>query len=143
MVATDVAYPTDSGLLAKAIGSMARTVERIKAGARPTRTRGRRRWAGRRACSIAAKAAADNSIVTRPRPRCSISPVNWPGPPKPPCARPPLCYLAIDQRRRRDRIIPSLGVIDAVGEGNLVLRQLAPGVTAEDVIAATSVEFAV
>ena len=55
VVAADVAYPTDSGLLAKAIGSMARTVERIKAGARRTRTRGRRRWAGRRACSIAAK----------------------------------------------------------------------------------------
>jgi IS5 family transposase len=33
VVATDVAYPTDSGLLAKAIGSMARTVVRIKAGA--------------------------------------------------------------------------------------------------------------
>ena len=36
VVAADVAYPTDSGLLAKAIGSMARTVERIKAGARRT-----------------------------------------------------------------------------------------------------------
>src|SRR4029077_4665105 len=52
-----VAYPTDSGLLAKAIGSMARTVARIKAagGARRTRVRDRRRSAGRRARSIAAK----------------------------------------------------------------------------------------
>jgi IS5 family transposase len=52
-----VSYPTDSGLLAKAIGSMARTVERIKAagGATRTRSRDRRRSAGRRARSIAAK----------------------------------------------------------------------------------------
>jgi transposase, IS5 family len=52
-----VAYPTDSGLLAKAIGSMARTVARIKAAGGATRTasRDRRRSAGRRARSIAAK----------------------------------------------------------------------------------------
>ena len=57
VVAAAVAYPTDSGLLAKAIGSMARTVERIKAagGATRTRARDRRRSAGRRARSIAAK----------------------------------------------------------------------------------------
>jgi transposase, IS5 family len=52
-----VAYPTDSGLLAKAIGSMARSVAKIKAagGASRTRSRDRRRSAGRRARSIAAK----------------------------------------------------------------------------------------
>jgi IS5 family transposase len=52
-----VAYPTDSGLLAKAIGSMARSVARIKAagGATRTQSRDRRRSAGRRARSIAAK----------------------------------------------------------------------------------------
>jgi IS5 family transposase len=52
-----VAYPTDSGLLAKAIGTMARTVARINAagGATRTRSRDRRRSAGRRARSIAAK----------------------------------------------------------------------------------------
>ena len=57
VVEADVAYPTDSGLLAKAIGTMARTVERIKAdgGATRTRSRDRRRSAGRRARSIAAK----------------------------------------------------------------------------------------
>lgn len=57
VVEAAVAYPTDSGLLAKAIGTMARTVERIKAagGARRTRSRDRRRSAGRRARSIAAK----------------------------------------------------------------------------------------
>jgi IS5 family transposase len=57
VVEADVAYPTDSGLLAKAIGTMARTVVRIKAagGATRTRVRDRRRSAGRRARSIASK----------------------------------------------------------------------------------------
>ena len=57
VIAAAVAYPTDSGLLAKAIGSMARSVARIKAagGAPRTRSRERRRSAGRRARSIAAK----------------------------------------------------------------------------------------
>src|SRR5215472_12831822 len=57
VVEADVGYPTDSGLLAKAIGSMARTVARIKAagGAPGTRVRDRRRAAGRRARSIASK----------------------------------------------------------------------------------------
>jgi IS5 family transposase len=57
VVEADVAYPTDSGLLAKAVGSMARTIERIKAagGATRTRARDRRRSAGRRARSIAGK----------------------------------------------------------------------------------------
>lgn len=57
VVEADVAYPTDSGLLAKAVGKIARTVERIKAdgGAARTRSRDRRRAAGRRARSIAGK----------------------------------------------------------------------------------------
>ena len=57
VVGADVGYPTDSGLLAKAIGSMARGVEQIKAagGAARTRARDRRRSAGRRARSIASK----------------------------------------------------------------------------------------
>jgi len=57
VVEADVAYPTDSGLLAKAVGKIARTVERIKAdgGAIRTRSRDRRRAAGRRARSIAGK----------------------------------------------------------------------------------------
>jgi IS5 family transposase len=57
VIAAAVAYPTDSGLLAKAIGSMARSVARIKAagGATRTRSRDRRRSAGRRARCIAAK----------------------------------------------------------------------------------------
>ncbi len=57
VVGADVAYPTDSGLLAKAVGKIARTVERVKAagGATRTRSRDRRRAAGRRARSIASK----------------------------------------------------------------------------------------
>src|SRR6202022_175202 len=57
VIAAAVAYPTDSGLLAKAIGSMARSVARIKAagGATRTRARDRRRSAGRRARAIASK----------------------------------------------------------------------------------------
>jgi transposase, IS5 family len=57
VVEAAVSYPTDSGLLAKAIGTMARTVARIKAagGATRTRARDRRRSAGRRARSIASK----------------------------------------------------------------------------------------
>jgi IS5 family transposase len=57
VVEADVGYPTDSGLLARAVGVMARSVARIKAagGARRTHARDRRRSAGRRARSIASK----------------------------------------------------------------------------------------
>jgi transposase, IS5 family len=57
VVEADVGYPTDTGLLAKAVGSMARSVERIKAagGATRTRVRDRRRSVGRRARAIASK----------------------------------------------------------------------------------------
>jgi len=57
VVEADVAYPTDSGLLAKAVGTIARTVARVKAAGGATRTgsRDRRRAAGRRARSITSK----------------------------------------------------------------------------------------
>jgi IS5 family transposase len=57
VVEADVGYPTDSGLLAKAVGSLCRTVARIKADGAATRTqaRDRRRSAGRRARVIASK----------------------------------------------------------------------------------------
>lgn len=56
VVEADVAYPTDSGLLAKAIRRIAMAIKRIKAagGATRTRVRDRSRAAGRRARSIAA-----------------------------------------------------------------------------------------
>jgi IS5 family transposase len=52
-----VGYPTDSGLLAQAVGTICRTVARIKAAGAATRTpaRDRRRSAGRRARAIASK----------------------------------------------------------------------------------------
>ena len=57
VVAANVAYPTDSGLLAKAVRRIAATGKRIRAagGAMRTRVRDRSRAAGRRAHEIAAK----------------------------------------------------------------------------------------
>jgi transposase, IS5 family len=57
VVEGDVGYPTDTGLLAKAVGSITRTVQRIKAEGAATRTRvrDRRRSVGRRARAIASK----------------------------------------------------------------------------------------
>jgi IS5 family transposase len=57
VVEAAVAYPTDSGLLAKAVTRMARSVSRIHAagGATRTRVRDRSRSAGQRARSIASK----------------------------------------------------------------------------------------
>lgn len=57
VVEAAVAYPTDSGLLAKAVGGIAGTIRRIQSagGATRTRVRDRSRSAGQRARSIAAK----------------------------------------------------------------------------------------
>src|SRR3954470_13696590 len=57
VVPANVAYPTDSGLLAKAVHRIAATGRRIQAagGARRTRLRDRGRAAGRRAHGIAAR----------------------------------------------------------------------------------------
>jgi transposase, IS5 family len=57
VIPANVAYPTDSGLLARALGKMARTVRRVQAagGAARTRTRDRRRAAARRVREIASK----------------------------------------------------------------------------------------
>jgi IS5 family transposase len=55
VVAANVAYPTDAGLLARAVATLARTVERVQAagGARRTHARDRRRAARRRAHELA------------------------------------------------------------------------------------------
>jgi transposase, IS5 family len=57
VVEAAVTYPTDSGLLAKAVGGIAKAVKRIQSagGATRTRVRDRSRSAGQRARSIAAK----------------------------------------------------------------------------------------
>jgi transposase, IS5 family len=56
VIEADVAYPTDSGLLAKAISRIGASVKKVKAagGAKRTSTRDRSRSAGKRARSIAA-----------------------------------------------------------------------------------------
>lgn len=56
VVEANVAYPTDSGLLAKAVTRIARLVEQVHAagGAKRTKARNRRRSAGKRARAIAA-----------------------------------------------------------------------------------------
>jgi transposase, IS5 family len=55
VVAANVAYPTDAGLLAKAVGTLARTIGRLQAagGATRTRVRDRRRAVRRRAHQLA------------------------------------------------------------------------------------------
>jgi IS5 family transposase len=57
VIAANVAYPTDSGLLAKAVGKLVRTVQRVQAAGGATRTvmADRRRAAARRVREIASK----------------------------------------------------------------------------------------
>jgi IS5 family transposase len=98
VVSANVQRPTDSGLLAAAIGAMSRQVARIQAAgaAARTRWRDRTRAAGRRARQINSRLRL-RQAETRDQPRrpCAGSPANWPtwppGPPTTPrrcCATP-------------------------------------------------------
>ncbi|MET7768414.1 CoA transferase subunit B [Nocardia sp. NPDC005366] len=53
------------------------------------------------------------------------------------------CTLPLTGRRVVDRIITDLAVIDIPGDGTLILRELAPGVTTEQVEAATGAPLVV
>ncbi len=87
VVPANVAYPTDSGLLAKAVRRIAATGQRIQAagGATRTRVRDRSRAAGKRAHAIAREAADPHRRrhATRRRRRCDGAPVSWPSWPRP------------------------------------------------------------
>ncbi len=54
-----------------------------------------------------------------------------------------VCSLPLTGQAVVNRIITNLGVIDVVGDGTLKLRELAPGVTVEDIAAATEAELTV
>jgi 3-oxoacid CoA-transferase subunit B len=53
------------------------------------------------------------------------------------------CTLPLTGQAVINQVITNLGVIDIPGDGTLILRELAPGVTADDVIAATAAQLTV
>jgi 3-oxoacid CoA-transferase subunit B len=53
------------------------------------------------------------------------------------------CSLPLTGQGVVDRVITNLCVVDVPGDGTVVLRELAPGVTVDDVVAATGVELVI
>ena len=101
VVPANVAYPTDSGLLAKAMRRIAATGKRIQAagGAMRTTLRDRSRAAGKRAHAIAAKLRSRAApAATRRRPPCARVPASWPSWPPPPPVRPSGCWPTPSRR---------------------------------------------
>jgi len=85
-VPANVGYPTDSGLLAKGVAKLARTVDSLKQLGFGTRTsfRDRTRSVRRRATR---SAPGSGGVTTTPRPRCSSSPASSPTSPRRPSPR--------------------------------------------------------
>ena len=92
VVEAAVSYPTDSGLLAKAVSGIAGRIKRIHAagGAMRTRVRDRSRSAGQRARSIAAKLRLRGAASRRAGPSSCGSLENSRTSPSPRCAMPRL-----------------------------------------------------
>lgn len=85
VIEANVSYPTDSGLLAKAVARIARLTARIHAasGAKRTKTRNRRRSAGKRARAIAANLKRRTGQAKTTSPGSSASSPASPRPPTP------------------------------------------------------------
>ena len=101
VVSADVAYPTDSGLLAKAVRRIAAAGRRVQAagGASRTKVRDRSRSAGRRpGRSGRSCGCAPRRPTTKLKRWCAGSLVYWPSWPRPPPPR-PRSYWSTPEKR--------------------------------------------
>jgi IS5 family transposase len=79
VVAADVCYPTDAGLLAKAVGTLAHAIGRVQAAGGATRTKVRDRRQGRPPPRPPARpVAAHWPAPARPNSRSPSAPPSWP-----------------------------------------------------------------
>jgi IS5 family transposase len=103
VVAADMEYPTDSGLLVKAVRRIAAAGRRVRPPAGPPApgfATAAARPAGERARSGPSCGCAPRRPATKPRPRSAGSPASWPGWPSAPPPRPRSCWSTPAGRRR-------------------------------------------
>ena len=105
VVPANVAYPTDSGLLAKAVRRIAATGKRIQAAGGAMRTTGAGSLARGRAAGTRDRGQAADPLGGRPRRgaghRARGSPASWPSWPPPPPMRPNGCWSTPNRRCAR------------------------------------------